>query len=84
MWKGLYMTKDEIIKSASDRLMGWKLPRDFAPDGGITFSLPAYEGFDLPMCWPIGTNLLTHEQAQKMFEYCLGEVLDKMPLGPKC
>lgn len=52
----------------ADRLMGWKLPDDFRPDGGIAFDPYAYHRE-----WPTGTNLLTHEQAKAMFEYVLKE-----------
>jgi hypothetical protein len=54
-----------------NRFLGWKLPREFAPDGGITFHRKNPKGFDLPHCWPVGTNLLTTDQARAMFEYCL-------------
>lgn len=61
------------IKALVDRFLGWKLPKDFAPDAGILFkpeTLPStpqtYEGY-----WPVGTNLLTADQARRMFEYVL-------------
>lgn len=57
----------------ADRLMGWKLPVDFNPDGGISFNREGrnYSGYQHE--WPTGTNLLTHEQAKAMFEYVLKE-----------
>ena len=63
------MTTDEM----ATKLMAWKLPKDFNPDGGVSFD-KAGKNFDgFPHEWPIGTNLLTHEQAKAMFEFILGE-----------
>ena len=53
---------DEMV----NRFLGWKLPRDFGPDAGVSFTPPAN-----PHWWPIGTNLLTAEQARAMLEYVL-------------
>lgn len=52
------------IKGMVDRFLGWTLPSDFNPDGGIRFTavMPS---------WPIGTHLFTADQATEMFEYCL-------------
>lgn len=56
------------IKTAVDRFLCWKLPKDFAPDAGISFDKQhEYESYR----WPIGTNLLTAPQAKAMFEHCL-------------
>ena len=53
----------ELIKIAVDRFLGWKLPDDFNPDGGISFKKGLSD--------TIGTNLFTAQQAQEMFEYVL-------------
>lgn len=52
-----------------NRFLGWSLPRDFNPDCHIAFDRDAasYNQHS----WPIGTNLLTADQAKAMFEYCL-------------
>ena len=55
-------------KAMVDRFLGWKLPRDFSPDCGVSFT-PVRHG-DL-VSWPIGTNLLSADQARQMFEYVL-------------
>lgn len=47
-----------------DRFLGWKLPKDFAPDAGISFEEGAL--------WPSGTNLLHAGQAKEMLEYVVG------------
>ena len=58
-----------IIKRMVDRFLAWKLPKDFAPDAGISFCpCGAYE----TPSWPIGTNLFTAEQATKMVDRILG------------
>lgn len=62
---------EDVINHAVNRFLGWKLPREFSPDNGIVFKLPRWEGFPLPTGWPIGTNLLTADQAKSMFEHCL-------------
>lgn len=56
------------IRAAVDRFLCWRLPEDFAPDGGI--SLKRSKTHEISP--PIGTNLLTATQAEAMFRYCLG------------
>lgn len=51
------------------RFLNWKLPEDFRPDGGVTFTPPA--GRNSHHAWPIGTNLLTDPQARAMLEHVL-------------
>lgn len=62
------MEKTTIDKMV-DRFLSWKLPEDFAPDCGISFTPP-----NTAHSWPIGTNLLTAEQAKKMIEHILSGV----------
>lgn len=47
-----------------DRFLRWPLPRDFAPDGGISFTR-------IPNHQPVGTNLLTADQARGMIDFLL-------------
>ena len=56
----------DIDKMVS-RFLSWKLPKDFHPDGGVVFIPTKDRGYDSPH-WPCGTNLMTAEQARKMFE----------------
>ena len=56
--------RDALAKEMADRFLGWKLPQNFAPDGGVSFVPPFH--------WPTGTNLLHAGQALDMFRYCLG------------
>jgi hypothetical protein len=56
------------ISAMVNRFLGWKLPKDFYPDAGISFK--AVHEYDTPY-WPTGTNLFTADQAKAMFEYVL-------------
>jgi hypothetical protein len=59
----------ETLKAAVNRFLGWRLPHNFQPDCGISFT-----PVDHPNSWPTGTNLLSAEQAKEMFEYALKPV----------
>jgi len=56
------LVTDEMV----NRFLAWPLPPTFAPDGGVSFAPTA----GTP--WPIGTNLLTAEQAKAMLRHVLG------------
>jgi len=58
------------IADMVNRFLGWKMPKDFYPDCGITFKHNETWG-PYPNAWPVGTNLFTADQAKAMFEYCL-------------
>lgn len=50
-----------------DRFLGWKLPEDFNPDGGISFKKTFNEDTSHPMKHePTGTNLFSAAQAEAM------------------
>jgi len=58
------------IKHAVDKFLAWPLPKDFSPDGGISFKKePDARGY--APAWPVGTNLFTADQAQQMIEHIL-------------
>lgn len=55
-----------------NRFLGWRLPEDFRPDCGISFT-PTYQNgteqggkFE-----PVGTNLFTAMQAEEMVRFML-------------
>ena len=56
----------EIIKEVVNRFLGWKLPKDFNPDCGISFD-EKHE--------PVGTNLFTATQAEEMVRFILTDTL---------
>ncbi len=58
------------IDKMVNRFLSWKLPKDFGPDAGISFT--QYHPYDSPH-WPSGTNLLHAGQAKEMIEYLLAE-----------
>lgn len=66
-------TTDDLVKEMVNRFLNWKLPKDFAPDGGICFK--AEYNVDTP--WPakhepLGTNLFHAGQAEEMVRHMLG------------
>lgn len=58
------------VDAMVNRFLAWRLPDDFAPDSGISFS-----NITDPVwthdTWPTGTNLLNAAQARAMFEHCM-------------
>lgn len=64
----LHELPDEAsIKHMVDRFLGWRLPTDFSPDGGIIFSRTSGGHANVPT----GTNLFTATQAEAMVRYML-------------
>lgn len=66
--KLLVESREGIVKEAVNRFLGWKLPEDFSPDCGISFS-------SLITTEPVGTNLLTATQAEAMVRFILDDLL---------
>lgn len=65
------MTEDQI-KHMVARFLTWRLPSDFAPDNGITFTPDFNVGTPYPMKHePTGTNLLNAAQAEAMIRHLL-------------
>ena len=60
---------DALVKHMVERFLGWRLPEDFHPDDGISFSRTGINGVSYPM--PMGTNLLDYTQAEAMVRYML-------------
>ena len=59
------MTEDQI-KHMVDRFLSWKLPKNFNPDAGISYTRPNYpESYPCPC----GTNLLDATQATEMVRH---------------
>lgn len=52
------------------RFLGWKLPEDFAPDGGISFDINKCK-YGTNTYLPSGTNLFHAGQAKAMLTYVL-------------
>ncbi len=64
---------EEQIKYMRDRFLGWQLPVDFRPDGGIQFDAYAAQAYNSknPKWEPSGTNLFDAQQAEMMIRYML-------------
>lgn len=64
-----------IMEAMVNRFLAWKLPEDFHPDAGISFSphfnveYNAKRGLPPQRHDPIGTNLLTATQAEEMLAH---------------
>ena len=82
VWQGISLTShhrdqekdmtEEQIKHLVDRFLGWKLPENFNPDGGISFKKTFNEHTAYPMKHePSGTNLLNATQADTMVRYMI-------------
>jgi hypothetical protein len=56
------------VKQMVDRFLGWKLPDTFYPDCYVIFDR---ERAQANGSWPVGTNLLTADEARAMFEHVL-------------
>lgn len=62
----------DLVKEAVNKFLGWKLPKDFSPDCGISFKKNFNENTPYPMTnEPTGTNLLHAGQAKEMIEFIL-------------
>ncbi len=67
---------EEQIKHMVNRFLGWKVPDDFGPDGGISFKPTHHDGTPWPkQWWPTGMSILTAIQAEAMLRY----ILEGMP-----
>lgn len=64
---------DDAVTRAVKRFLAWPLPQHFRPDCGISFDGRKDDEWNKSKPWPVGTNLLTADQAKAMFEHCLAE-----------
>ena len=62
-------------KAMIDRFLSWRLPEYFRPDCGISFDGRGKDAHGFDKGWPVGTNLLTADQAKEMLAY----VMDAAP-----
>lgn len=66
------MLTDAQVQSMVNRFLGWRLPEDFSPDGGISFKRNFNEHTIHPMRHePVGTNLFSAVQAEAMVRHML-------------
>lgn len=68
------MISDAQIKRMVEKFLCWELPTDFSPDNGITFDPIGSRGTPYEFRRkPVGTNLLTAQQAEAMIRHILAE-----------
>lgn len=67
----------QMMQDMVDRFLSWKLPKDFNPDAGITFTPTDLQKSGVHG-WPTGTNLFTADQADKMIGYVAAPLLAKL------
>jgi hypothetical protein len=60
---------EEQIRHLVDRFLGWRLPKDFSPDAGISYTRPNYA--PEVDATPSGTNLFDATQAAAMVRYMI-------------
>ena len=65
--------KSKELDQMVNRFVGWRIPKDFYPDGGISFVPPTFAGM-----WPTGTNLLSAEQARAMFAHTAAPLFEQL------
>lgn len=59
--------QNDLIDAMVANFLSWKLPSDFSPDCGISFTPPSKPSDEcLYAPWPTGTNLLNAKQARDM------------------
>jgi hypothetical protein len=68
-----------VTKEMVDRFLSWPLPKDFAPDCGISFDGRKDDEWNKNKQWPVGTNLFTAEQARAMLEYVMQSAVPGIP-----
>jgi len=67
---------EKQVKHMVDRFLGWRLPENFNPDGGISFEPLGNRGTEHEYKrQPVGTNVLDATQAEVMVRY----MIDGMP-----
>jgi hypothetical protein len=65
---------DEMV----DRFLSWRLPNRFSPDNYISFDRERAERMrddTNGLSWPMGTNLLTADEAKQMLKHVIGPTL---------
>ena len=60
----------EPTRAMVDRFLSWRLPKYFSPDCYITFDA---QRADMNNSWPVGTNLLSSDQAREMLAHVLSD-----------
>jgi hypothetical protein len=62
---------EEQIKHMVQRFLGWRLPKPWNPDNGISYQRPNYAHAPADHDWPTGTNLFDANQTEAMIRHML-------------
>lgn len=62
---------NEQVKHMVDRFLGWRLPENFNPDGGVRFEREVNGGPRPAAWWPTGTNVFDCVQAEAMVRHMI-------------
>jgi hypothetical protein len=65
------VVNDEMVRYMVNRFLGWRLPKPWNPDNGISYVRPNYAHPPADHDWPVGTNLFDATQAEAMVRYML-------------
>lgn len=63
------MITDAVVKHMVNRFLGWRLPKPWNPDNGISYARPNYAHPPADHDWPVGTNLFSATDAEAMVRY---------------
>jgi hypothetical protein len=64
--------REALVKHMAERFLGWRLPDDFHPDGGVSFCPVGNKGTAHEYRHnPVGTNLFDYTQAEAMVRHML-------------
>lgn len=85
LWQDLSLAKprpsiypepdNSLAQQMANRFLGWRLPEEFHPDGGITFKRTFNDHLPTPSKHePTGTNLFDATQARQMVDYMLAGI----------
>lgn len=69
------LSKKFIPQEMVDRFLSWPLPKGFSPDCGVSFDGRGKDARGYEKQWPVGTNLLSADQAREMLEYVVTPTL---------
>jgi hypothetical protein len=69
--------KDVLVRHMVNRFLGWRLPKPWHPDNGISYVRPNYAHFEAEHDWPTGTNLFDATQAEAMVRYMLAGMAEQ-------
>jgi hypothetical protein len=63
---------EAMVRHMVNRFLGWRLPKTFSPDNGISYTRPNYAHPPADHDWPVGTNLFNAAEVEAMVRYMLG------------